>query len=84
MGAVDGILQLQARADTDYFAANCGRLLSTAEMSVLAKHFLRAYRWQYILSGAAHPRFQAIVGGLVSPAQMQRIGAAVAPLQAGE
>jgi len=53
-------------------------------MSVLAKHFLRAYRWQYILSGAAHPRFQAIVGGLVSPAQMQRIGAAVAPLQAGE
>ena len=84
VGAVDGILQLQARADTDYFAANCGRLLSTAEMSVLAKHFLRAYRWQYILSGAAHPRFQAIVGGLVSPAQMQRIGAAVAPLQAGE
>ena len=83
VGAVDRILQLQATADTDYFATNCGRLMSAAEMSVLARHFLRAYRWQYILSGAAHPRFQGIVGGLITPAQMRRIGAAVAQLQPG-
>jgi hypothetical protein len=81
VGAVDGILQMQAKADTEYFAANVGRPVSAAEASLLTEYFLRAYRWQYILSGAAHPRFLAIVGSLITPAQRQRIEAAVARLQ---
>ncbi len=32
---------------------------------------LKAYRWQYIVSGAIHPHFQKVLGGLVS-----RVGAA--------
>ena len=41
---------------------------------------LKAYRWQYIVSGAVHPQFQKVLGGLVSTAQMERIQAALAPL----
>jgi hypothetical protein len=41
---------------------------------------LSAYRWQYIVSGAQEPRFADILGELVTPAQMQRVGTALAPL----
>ena len=78
--AVDGILQAQATADAQYFAANCGRALAGDETARIAAHFLKAYRWQYILSGAAHPRFQSILRALVSEPQMERIGAAVLSL----
>jgi len=78
--AVDGILQAQAAADATYFVANCGRPVDVAEAAVIAAHFLKAYRWQYILSGAGHPRFQSILKGMVTGPQMERIGAAVASL----
>jgi len=71
---------VQAAADAKYFAANCGRALDDAQSSLVARHFLKAYRWQYILSGAGHPRFQSILKALVTEPQMQRIGAAVATL----
>ena len=41
---------------------------------------LKAYRWQYIVSGAMEPRFQKMLASLVDAAQMQRIQAALAPL----
>ena len=41
---------------------------------------LKAYRWQYIVSGALEPRFQKVLGALVSEAQMASIQAALAPL----
>ena len=40
---------------------------------------LKAYRWQYIVSGAQEPRFQQVLKALVTPAQMQRILHALAP-----
>ena len=43
---------------------------------------LKAYRWQYIVSGVKDPRFQKILGGLITQPQMQRIGAALAPILA--
>ena len=76
--AVDGILQAQATADAAYFTANCRRPLTADEQDQLETQFLKAYRWQYILSGAGHPRFQSALKGLVTPAQGARIGAAVA------
>jgi hypothetical protein len=79
VGAVDGLLQVQAAADADYFLGVCDRL-SAAEAARVRASLLAAYRYQYILSGAQHPRFGAILGELVTPAQMQRIGAALAPL----
>ena len=42
--------------------------------------FLKAYRWQYILSGAEHPKFGKVLSSLVTASQGQRIDAAFAAL----
>ena len=81
VGAVDGLLQVQAKADTGYFAEHCGRLIGDIEAQHVADQFLKAYRWQYIFSGATHPRFQAILKGLITEAQRKRIEAALATLR---
>jgi hypothetical protein len=80
VGAVDGILRAQAAADAGYFAANCGRGLSAAGRDALVAQFLAAYRWQYIFSGATHPRFLQIVEATVTPAQLARISQALEAL----
>ena len=41
---------------------------------------LKAYRWQYIVSGVSDPRFQKVLSGLITEAQMQRIQQALTPL----
>ena len=78
--AVDGILQAQSAADAKYFIKICGRTLPTAEIKALEDGLLKAYRWQYIVSGVQVPRFQEILGGMIDKAQMQRIQAALAPI----
>jgi hypothetical protein len=80
VAAVDGILQLQAAADTDYFLRVCDRALNSAQVAKLRDTMLRAYRWQYITSGVQDERFGKILGGMITEAQMQRIGAALAPI----
>jgi hypothetical protein len=47
----------------------------------LEEQFLKAYRWQYIFSGASHPRFQSILFSLITREQRSRIEAALAALQ---
>jgi hypothetical protein len=42
---------------------------------------LKAYRWQYILSGAAHPRFQAALSELTTEVQLGRVVDALGTLQ---
>lgn len=81
VAAVDGILQAQAIADADYFARVCGRPVSPEELNSLGTIFLKAYRWQYILSGAEHPRFLSVLGEMITEAQGQRIQAALYTLQ---
>jgi len=73
VGAVDGILQAQAAADAAYFASACGRRVDASEGSVIEAAFLKAYRWQYIHSGAQHPHFGKVLGGMVTEGQMSRI-----------
>ena len=80
VAAVDGILQLQAAADADYFLRVCGRTFSNAQVAKLRDTMLGAYRWQYIASGVQDERFLKILGSMISDAQMQRIGAALAPI----
>ncbi len=80
VGAVDGILQVQAAADTDYFVSTAGRELDAPEREAIGAAVLKAYRWQYIVSGVQHPRFAKILGELVTGAQAERIGAALAPI----
>jgi hypothetical protein len=81
VGAVDGILQAQAKADANYFAANCGRVVGEAEARVVEATFLQAYRWQYIPSGAQHPQFGKVLSGLITESQGQCIQTALATLQ---
>jgi hypothetical protein len=79
-GAVDGILQAQAAADTHYFVEICGRPLSATEVERVRSALLAAYRWQYILSGVQEPRFAELMAGMITPAQSARIGQALAPI----
>ena len=80
VAAVDGILQVQAKADAAYFAATCGRAVDAAETRMIEAAFLKAYRWQYIYSGAQHPHFGKVLSSLISESQGQRINAALAAL----
>jgi hypothetical protein len=80
VAAVDRILHAQAKADTGYFAATCGRAVDAAEAESIEAAFLMAYRWQYIHSGAQHPHFGKVLSGLINADQGQRIQAALAAL----
>ena len=80
VGAVDGIVQAQAASDARYFIASAGPAYSAVEQALIEQTFLRAYRWQYIVSGAQEPRFAEVLKALTTPAQMERIGAALTPI----
>ena len=41
---------------------------------------LKAYRWQYIISGIEQPRFMKILRGMITEAQGHRINEALAPI----
>jgi uncharacterized protein YggL (DUF469 family) len=78
--AVDGILQAQSEADASYFCMIAGRSFTTEERDEIAKALLRAYRWQYILSGAQEPRFTEILGSLINEQQGKQVAEALATL----
>jgi len=80
VGAVDGILQMQARADVDYFLNVCGRTLSELDAMRLRAGVLGAYRWQYIVSGVKEPRFAQALGSMITDAQGARIANALTPI----
>ena len=79
--AVDGVLQAQAKADAGYFVATCGRTVQQAEGHAIEDAFVKAYRWQYINSGAQHPHFGKVLSGLITENQGLRIQAALATLR---
>jgi hypothetical protein len=80
IAAVDAILQMQAKADTDYFLRVCARTFDPAKAKHIGDTMLRAYRWQYIVSGVRNERFQQLLRAMVSEAQFLRLGAALAPI----
>ena len=80
VGAVDGILQGQAAADAEYFMQIAGRRFTGDEEAAVRTQVLRAYRWQYIVSGVQHPHFARLLGNMTTAAQMSRIQAALAPI----
>ncbi len=82
VGAVDGLLQLQAQADADYFLRVNNRPLSGKEVEQLRAAFLAAYRWQYIVTGAGTERFTNLLVKLLTPEQLGRITGALGPLMA--
>jgi hypothetical protein len=82
VGAVDGICQMQAKADAAYFARAAGGRFSDAEVDAIHCTTLAAYRWQYITSGVQDARFLGILGPMINAAQAARIEAALTPIVA--
>jgi hypothetical protein len=82
VGAVDGLLQLQAGSDVDYFLRTCGRSLSTHDAERVRTLVLKAYRWQYIVSGVQDPRYMGILGEMITHEQASRITTALGPILA--
>jgi SAM-dependent methyltransferase len=80
VGAVDGIVRAQAAADVEYFLKVKGAARSEAKVKLLHDQVVRAYRWQYILSGVEEVRFQKVLSAMITGEQMRRIEAALAPL----
>ena len=58
----------QSAADAGYFMRLCDRSFSPAEQHAIRETVLRAYRWQYIVSGVQHPHFTKLLGGMVDAA----------------
>lgn len=84
VGAVYGIVCAQAAADVRYFFNVKGAALSEQQVKLLHDQMLRAYRWQYILSGVEERRFQKVLSSMITGEQMRRIEAALAPFTRGE
>ena len=82
VGAVDGLLQGQSMADVAYFRGIAEGRFTEAQVKELEQLVLRAYRWQYIVSGAQHPRFLKLLTGMITPAQTERVLKALAPIMA--
>jgi hypothetical protein len=80
VGAVDGILQAQAKADAVYFRDMIGMAHDAEHAGLIEPAILKAYRWQYIVSGTMEPRFQKVLMSLVDEAQAARIQQALQPL----
>ena len=80
VAGVDGILQVQSRADADYFIAVAERRFDPAEQHAIRETLLKAYRWQYIVSGVKHGRFVGLLNSMITPAQTNRVVTALAPL----
>jgi len=80
VGAVDGLVTAQAAADVAYFGSVAAGPFRREQLGAVEESVRGAYRWQYILSGAQHPRFLKLLTGMITPAQVERVTAALAPL----
>jgi hypothetical protein len=82
VAAVDGIVQGQAAVDSAYFLRLCDRNFTDDEQRAIKELLIKAYRWQYIVSGVQHPHFARLITGMTTEAQMARIQSALAPIVA--
>ena len=80
VAGVDGILQAQARADAEYFIGVAERRFSADELRAIHDGLLKAYRWQYIVSGVQDGKFLGVLASMVTQPQLERISGALAPL----
>jgi hypothetical protein len=80
VGAVDGILQAQAAADARYFMRCTSSCFTQDEATQIRDKILKAYRWQYIVSGVMEPRFRKILFATIDEKDATKIQNALAPL----
>jgi len=77
VAAVDGLLRQQTEHDLANLARLLGRRFEVDEVEELRREVLRAKRWTFLLSGVTHPRFQELFEDVATPAQRERVGAAL-------
>lgn len=82
IGAVDGICQMQSKADAAYFVGAAGRTFDAKQINAIEATTLGAYRWQYITSGVQEPRFLEVLGSMIDAPHGACIAAALAPIVA--
>jgi hypothetical protein len=80
VGMLDLTLQAQAWADGEYFCSSAGVYVSREQCNAIKASLLKAYRLQYIVSGARIERFQRALSSKITPEQLQRVDEAFAPL----
>jgi hypothetical protein len=78
VAAVDGVLSAQAQADSDYFIAQGD--YSAAQQQAIRAVMLKAYRWQYIVSGVQEGSFATLLKSMIPADQFERVTAALGPL----
>jgi hypothetical protein len=84
VGGVDGLLQAQAAADAAYVVQSLQLAQGSAQAAAVQEVMLKAYRWQYIVSGVQEPRFQQLLASMVTEAQMARVLQALQPLMGAQ
>jgi hypothetical protein len=77
VAAVDGLLKQQVEHDLANLSSLLGRAFPAPQLDELRREVLRAKRWTFILSGVTHPRFQELFVEVTTPAQRERVGAAL-------
>jgi hypothetical protein len=80
VAAVDEIVRAQAALDSAYFLRLCSRNLTDQEQRAIHELLVKAYRWQYIVSGVQHRHFGRLLTEFTTAEQMQRIQRALAPI----
>ncbi len=80
VGAVDGLLQTQARLDVDNLQSCLWRRLGMADRQEIEAAVLAAKRYTFIESGVTHPNFLELFGLVTTPAQQQKVQQALAAL----
>ena len=68
------------RFSSGSFVAANTRKIGAADARNLRAGLLKAYRWQYIVSGAQNERFLQILAAMLPPAQLERVVTALKPL----
>ncbi|MBK8977698.1 MAG: diiron oxygenase [Planctomycetes bacterium] len=84
VAAVDGLLQMQAGFDVDNLSRYLGREFDQRAREEILASVLRAKRHTFLASGVTHPRFQELFLEVTTPAQQERVGAALGALLAGD
>jgi hypothetical protein len=77
VAAVDGLLQQQVLHDLANLSSLLRRSFDAEETAELHRAVLSAKRWTFIMSGVTHPRFQELFTEVTTPAQRERVGAAL-------
>ena len=69
VGAVDRILQAQAQADAAYFLQVTPTAFTETQRAQIREKVLKAYRWQYIVSGVMEPGSRRCCSGWLTKAR---------------